>query len=166
MSKKVAYCAMLLALALVFSYLESLIPIPFRLPGMKLGIANLVVVSGLYFLKPGEVFLISMMRILLMGFLFGNGMSLIYSLAGGIVSFFAMVLVKRCGGFSVVGVSIAGGVFHNVGQVIAAAALISSFSIMVYLPALLIAGAVTGALLGMVSRAILPLLKRLPGESL
>ena len=90
-NKKIANMAMLVAVAMIFSYVESLIPINFGVPGMKLGVANLVTVTGIYFLALPEVLLVVVMRVLLIGFLFGNGMSIIYSLAGGILS----VLVKR-----------------------------------------------------------------------
>ena len=99
-NRKLANMAMLVALAMIFSYVESLIPINFGIPGMKLGVANLVTVTGLYFLELPEVFLVVVMRILLTGFLFGNGMSIIYSLAGGILSFLVMALMKRLKGFS------------------------------------------------------------------
>ena len=119
-NKKLANMAMLVALAMIFSYVESLMPINFGIPGMKLGVANLVTVTGMYFLEFPEVFLVVVMRILLIGFLFGNGMSIVYSLAGGILSFLVMALMKRLKGFSVAGVSIAGGVSHNIGQIIVA----------------------------------------------
>ena len=93
-NKKLANMAMLVALAMIFSYVESLIPINFGVPGMKLGVANLVTVTGLYFLEIPEVLAVSVLRVLLTGFLFGNGMSIIYSLAGAVVSLLAMVLVK------------------------------------------------------------------------
>lgn len=86
-NKKLANMAMLVALAMIFSYVESLIPINFGVPGMKLGVANLVTVTGLYFLEIPEVLAVSVLRVLLTGFLFGNGMSIIYSLAGAVVSF-------------------------------------------------------------------------------
>lgn len=86
---------MLMALAMIFSYVEALIPINFGVPGIKLGIANLIVVIGLFFLPPAEVLMISIARILLMGYLFGNGMSILYSLAGGLLSFFVMLLLKK-----------------------------------------------------------------------
>ena len=87
--------AMLVALAMIFSYVESLIPINFGVPGMKLGVANLVTVTGLYFLEIPEVLAVSVLRVLLTGFLFGNGMSIIYSLAGGILSVLVMELLKK-----------------------------------------------------------------------
>lgn len=148
MSRKVASCGILVALAMIFSYVEVLIPISFGVPGLKLGVANLVVVAGLYFLKPREVLVITVIRILLMSWMFGNGMSLIYSLAGGLLSFMVMVLIKEKFGFGIIGVSIAGGVSHNVGQLLAAACVVQNTKILYYFPVLLIAGVITGALIG------------------
>jgi len=148
MSRKVASCGILVALAMIFSYVEVLIPISFGIPGMKLGVANLVVVAGLCFLKPREVLVISVIRILLMSWMFGNGMSLIYSLAGGLLSFMVMVIIKEKFGFGIIGVSIAGGVSHNVGQLLAAACVVQNTKILYYFPVLLIAGVITGALIG------------------
>ena len=168
-NKKLANMAMLVALAMIFSYVESLIPINFGIPGMKLGVANLVTVTGMYFLEFPEVFLVVVMRILLTGFLlrvlltgflFGNGMSIIYSLAGGILSFLVMALMKRLKGFSVAGVSIAGGVSHNIGQIIVASVVVENLKLIYYLPALLIAGTVTGFVMGMISKKLLPIVKR------
>mgnify|MGYP003211057087 CR=1 FL=1 len=156
-NKKLANMAMLVALAMIFSYVESLMPINFGIPGMKLGVANLVTVTGMEF---PEVFLVVVMRILLIGFLFGNGMSIVYSLAGGILSFLVMALMKRLKGFSVAGVSIAGGVSHNIGQIIVASVVIENLKLIYYLPALLIAGTVTGFVMGMISKKLLPIVKR------
>ncbi len=150
-AKKVAYCGMLVALAMIFSYVEALIPFNFGVPGIKLGLANLVVLAGLYRMKAGEVLLVSVARILLIGFLFGNGMSILYSLAGGLLSFCVMLLLKKAGGFSIIGVSMAGGVCHNIGQILVAALVLRSVGIFYYLPVLIIAGIVTGALMGMIT---------------
>ena len=148
-AKRVAYSAMLVALAMIFSYIETLIPFSFGIPGIKLGLANLVVLLGLYFLKPMQVAEISTIRIVLAAFLFGNMASLIYSLAGGLLSFLVMlVLLKACKGFSPVGVSVAGGVSHNIGQLLVAMVIVESRSVLYYLPVLMIAGLVTGLLIG------------------
>lgn len=155
MSKKVARMGVFVALAMIFSYVEVLIPFHFGIPGVKLGIANLVVVTGLYLFSAKEVFMISMVRIVLMGLLFGNGMSLIYSLAGGILSFLVMLLCKRVSLFSIIGISIVGGVFHNVGQIFAAMVVLQNEKIIAYLPVLLVAGVVTGALNGILSKQII-----------
>lgn len=136
-NKKLANMAMLVALAMIFSYVESLIPINFGVPGMKLGVANLVTVTGLYFLEIPEVLAVSVLRVLLTGFLFGNGMSIIYSLAGAVVSLLAMVLVKKMDGNSIVGVSITGDVFHNIGQILVAMAVVENLKLIYYLPVFL-----------------------------
>ena len=158
-NKKIANMAMLVVLAMIFSYVESLIPINFGVPGMKLGIANLVTVTGIYFLALPEILLVVVMRVLLIGFMFGNGMSIIYSLAGGIVSVLVMTLLKKAKGFSEVGVSIAGGIAHNIGQLIVAAIVVENMKLVYYLPALLIAGTITGCLIGMLSKKMLPVVK-------
>ena len=163
-NEKLTKMAMLVALAMIFSYVESLIPINFGIPGMKLGVANLVTVAGLYFLELPEVFLVVVMRILLTGFLFGNGMSIIYSLAGGILSLLMMVVIKRINGFSVIGVSIIGGVSHNIGQIIVASIVVENLKLVYYLPALLIAGAVTGFIMGILSKKILPTIQKEAGR--
>ena len=152
-SRRVSSGAMLVALAMIFSYVESLIPINLGVPGIKLGVANLVTVTGLYILAPMEVLLVVILRV---GFMFGNGMSILYSLAGGILSFLVMLLLKRIKGFSMIGISIAGGVSHNIGQIVVAMCVLENTKLIYYLPVLMIAGTVTGILIGVVSRKILP----------
>ena len=127
MKNRVAYFGVFTALALIFSYVETLIPINFGIPGVKLGLANLVIVIALYKMKLTEVYLLSVVRVLLSGFIFGNYFSIIYSLAGGLLSLTVMALLKKSKGFSVMGISVAGGVFHNVGQLIVAMLGISLF---------------------------------------
>ncbi len=157
---RLALCGMLTAAALVFSYVEALIPINFGIPGIKLGLANLVVLAGLYRMKPGEVLMISMARILAVGFLFGSGMSIIYSLAGGLISFCVMLLLIRSGHFSMIGISIAGGVSHNIGQLLIAALVVKTLALAWYLPALMIAGLISGTLMGIVTEHVLSRMKR------
>ena len=154
MTKRIANSAMLVALALIFSYVEVLIPFSFGIPGIKLGLANLVVVTGLFILKPSEVFGILLTRIILVAFLFGNMSSLIYSLSGGILSFCVMLLLKRCKGFSITGISIAGGISHNIGQLVVAAIVVESVSVFYYMPVLMISGLVTGMLIGIVGQRV------------
>ena len=146
---------MLTALAMIFSYVEALIPLSFGVPGIKLGLANLVVLTGLYRMRKGEILTVSVARILLVGFLFGNGMSILYSLSGGLLSFLVMLLLIKAGGFSVTGVSIAGGVSHNIGQILVAAAVLKSVRLFYYLPVLIVAGIVTGALMGILASRVL-----------
>lgn len=161
MKSKVAYFGVFTALALIFSYVETLIPIQFGIPGVKLGLANLIIVIALYRMKLSEAYLLSIVRVLLAGFIFGNYFSIIYSLAGGILSLTVMALLRKKGGFSVIGVSIAGGVFHNIGQLIVASVIVETFSVMYYVPVLLIAGLVTGLLIGITSDGMLKRLANL-----
>lgn len=158
MSKKVARMGVFIALAMIFSYIEVLIPFNFGIPGVKLGIANIVTVTSLYVFSTGEAFGISVIRIVLMGILFGNGMSLLYSLAGGLLSFLAMWIGKRTSWFSVMGVSVAGGVFHNVGQILAVMLVMKNTMFVAYLPVLFVAGVVTGYLIGLLANKIIELL--------
>ncbi len=150
-TEKLTLCAVFTALAMILSYVESLVPYFFAVPGMKLGLTNLVVVYALYLFGNKEAFIINVIRIVLVGFMFGNAFSIVYSLAGGVLSFAAMSVMKRSGKFSMMGVSMAGGVFHNIGQIIVAIIVLKSFSISWYLPPLMISGLVTGFLIGIVS---------------
>ena len=120
MRTKVAYFGVFTALALIFSYVESMIPFHIGIPGVKLGLANLIVVVALYKMGTEEAYALSVARIVLSGFLFANLFSIIYSLAGGMLSLTVMVFLKKKGWFSVYGVSLAGGVMHNVGQLLIA----------------------------------------------
>lgn len=162
MKSTVAYFGVFTALALILSYVETLIPLSFGIPGVKLGLANLVIVIALYRLRLSEVFLLSVVRILLSGFLFGNYFSIIYSLAGGLLSLTVMAMMKKREGYSVKGVSISGGVFHNVGQLLIAAFVVETFSITYYIPVLLIAGMLTGLLIGIVADEMLRRLADIP----
>lgn len=162
MKSRVAYFGVFTALALILSYIETLIPISFGIPGVKLGLANLIIVIALYRLRLSEAFLLSVVRVLLSGFLFGNYFSIIYSLAGGLLSLTVMAIMKKREGYSVGGVSIAGGVSHNVGQLIIAAFVVETFSVAYYIPVLLIAGMLTGLLIGIVADEMLKRLADIP----
>lgn len=160
MAKRVAMAGIFVSLALIFSYVESLIPFNFGIPGIKLGLANVVVVTGLYLMKLPDVCLISLIRIFVSGLLFGNMMSLIYSLSGGILSLIVMLLLKRTNKFSVIGVSISGAVCHNIGQIAAAIIVTGVPVIIYYLPALMGVGIITGAVMGIIASRILAILTR------
>ncbi|MGO5052254.1 Gx transporter family protein [Lachnospiraceae bacterium LCP25S3_G4] len=155
MKSKVAYFGVFVSLALILSYVETLIPIQFAIPGVKLGLANLIVVIALYKMGTKEAFILSVVRVVLAGFLFGNLFSIIYSLAGCALSLFIMVILKRKNGFSILGISIAGGVFHNVGQLLVAMFVVESFSISYYFPVLLVAGTITGLVIGILANELL-----------
>ena len=143
----IASRGLLIALALVLSWAESQIPVFFAVPGMKLGLTNLVVLIALYRLGAPDALFLNIVRILLAGLTFGNLFSMIYSLAGGVLSFLVMFLLKKTGRFHMVTVSIAGGVFHNVGQVIVAMLVLSSGYVAYYLPVLWISGIAAGAVI-------------------
>ena len=160
-TKKLTMTALLAALALIFSYIEVLIPFSPAIPGIKLGIANLVVIVALYHMGLKYAITINVVRIFIAGLLFSGVFGIIYSLAGAILSMTVMVLLKKTGLFSVAGVSMAGGVAHNLGQILAAAFLVSNLSIFIYFPVLISPGLISGALIGIVAYIIL---KRLPGD--
>ena len=105
MKNRVAYFGVFTALALIFSYIETLVPISFGIPGVKLGLANLIIVIALYKIPLREVYVLSIVRVLLSGVLFGNYFSIAYSLAGGLLSLTVMALLKKAGGFSVIGIN-------------------------------------------------------------
>lgn len=155
MGHKAAYFGVFTALALIFSYLETLIPLPFGIPGIKLGLANLLTVIFLYKRSAKEALLLSVVRVVLSGFLFGNLWSIVYSLAGALVSMLVMVLLKRTGGFSIMGVSAAGGVSHNMGQLFVAMAAVETYRVGYYFPVLLTAGLATGLLIGFAANEVL-----------
>ena len=158
-AKKMTMTALLAALALIFSYIEVLIPFSPGIPGIKLGIANLVIIISLYYLGPKYALSVNLVRILIAGLLFNGLFSALYSLAGALLSFTVMVLLRKTGIFSITGVSIAGGVSHNMGQLLVAAFLIDSLKIFAYFPVLIFSGIISGAVIGIISYLIL---KRLP----
>lgn len=156
---RLALSAMLAALALIFSYVEVLIPLPVPVPGIKLGIANLVIVMAIYKLGFRYAFTINCVRIVIAGLLFSGVFGMIYSFAGGILSLLVMYLLQRTGWFSMVGVSMAGGVAHNLGQLITASLLVQSVRMMSYFSILLFSGLISGILIGVLASLIY---RRLP----
>lgn len=159
-NQKLVAIALFVTSALMLSYIESLFPFFFGVPGMKLGLANLAVVVVLYHYGWREALTVNILRIILSGLLFGNMFSVLFSLGGALVSFLCMTVAKRAG-LSLYGVSMAGGVFHNIGQLVIAAFLVGTAAVGYYAPALLVAGLVTGAVIGVLGKE---LLLRLPKE--
>ena len=155
MKNKVAVFGVFTSLALILSYVELLIPINFGIPGMKLGLANLLVVILLYKGCPRDALLLSVIRILLSGLIFGNMFSIFYSLGGGLLSLAVMVFLKKTGQFTVAGISIGGGASHNVGPLLVAMFVVQTYQVGYYLPVLLIAGVITGAVIGILSAEVL-----------
>jgi len=158
-TKTVALTGLLIALALILSYLESLVPLSFAIPGIKLGLPNLVIVFALYRLKPGIAAAISLLRVLLVALLFGSALSLAYSAAGAVLSLAVMLLLKKSGRFGCAGVSVAGAVAHNLGQILTAALLLETPSLAWYFPVLCASGTVAGILIGLLAAL---LVKRIP----
>lgn len=149
-TKKIAQYGLTVALALVLSYVEAQVPPFFAIPGVKLGLTNVVVLYALYVMGVKSALLINIIRILLVGAMFGNGVSLMYSLAGGILSWIAMVVLKECFKFHIVAVSVAGGVFHNIGQILVAMVLLQTKAIAWYFLILWFTGIAAGVLIGVI----------------
>ena len=154
-AKKTALCGVMTALALVLGYLEHLIPFTVGIYGIKLGLANLVTVMSMYLLGGMSAAVINLVRIIVSSLLFGNTVSLAYSLAGGLLSTLVMLAVKRIPRIGTVGVSICGGITHNIAQLAVAIVLVSELKIAFYLPVLLSAGALTGFAIGIISLPII-----------
>ena len=153
--------AMLTALGLILSYVEALIPFSVGLPGIKLGFANIVIVYTLYRLGGRTAFLVNVCRVLLSALLFGSAFSALYALAGALVSFSGMVLLKRLGIFSTAGVSMAGGVLHNLGQLAVAAAVVDTVQVLGYFPVLLFSGIAAGLVNGIIATLCLHRLEKI-----
>lgn len=150
-TKKVTVMALSIALAMILSFVESQIPAFVAIPGIKVGLANIAVVFVLYKLGWKEAALISLIRVLLVSLLFGSIMSLFYSVAGAVLSLCGMLLLKKTGLFSHVAVSVAGGVLHNIGQIVMACIILETDVIKYYLPFLLLSGTIAGIVIGIVS---------------
>ena len=150
-SKFIATSAMFVCLALIFSYVEVLIPFSVGIPGVKLGLANLVIIIALYEMNFRYAFAINAIRIVIAGLLFGGLFGVMYSAAGGLLSIVTMWALKKTGLFRMIGVSMAGGFSHNLGQLIVAALLVSNFKMFVYFPVLVFSGIASGILIGVVS---------------
>lgn len=158
--KKIPYYGLFAALAILMGYVEMLIPVPVPIPGVKLGLVNVIIVIMMYFMDVKSAFFISLVRVILSGLLFAGFAGLLYSLSGAMLSFAVMALLKKTDKFSIVGVSVAGGVFHNVGQIVVAALAVENVKMAYYLPFLLVSGVVTGMLIGIVAKTALGYLKR------
>ncbi len=157
--KRLCTLALCIAVAMILSYLESLFPLSIAVPGVKLGFANIAVIFVLYRLGAKEAIIVSILRILWLALLFGNAMTLVYSLCGAVLSLGGMLLFQKSDRFSEVGVSIVGGVLHNVGQITVAAILMDTAQIVYYLPVLVVSGMVAGVIIGIVSAVLVKRVK-------
>ena len=150
-SHKVAFYGVMTAVAMVFGYIEHLLPLPIGIYGIKAGLANIVPLTILELFGALPAAVINLVRIVLSGILFGNTVSIAYSLAGGALSLIVMVLARKLKGITVTGVGIIGGVAHNIGQLIVAIFLTDEIKIAFYLPVLVFAGAIAGLLVGVIA---------------
>lgn len=150
-TKKLALSAILAALAMILSYVEAMVPMPVPIPGIKLGLANLVILLAIYRLGFKYALAINCIRIFVTGLLFTGVFGILYSFAGGLLSLLVMYLLYRTEIFSMVGVSMAGGVAHNLGQLLTACLIMSNIRLMSYFAVLLFAGMGSGILMGIVA---------------
>lgn len=160
-TRKVAFLSLSVALALILSFVESQIPAFVAIPGMKVGLPNLVMVFLLYRVGWKETAAVSMIRVALVALLFGNLQSLVFSAAGALLSLTGMILLKKTGLFSTLAVSVAGGVLHNVGQILAACLWTQTRQIAYYLPVLIVAGVAAGAVIGVAAGLLLKRLEKI-----
>ena len=149
-SKKIAYCGLLTTVALLLSYVERMLAIPMIVPGMKLGLANVAILIALYILDNKTAFIISILRILISALLFTGFASFLYSASGALLSFVVMVLCKKTNIFSMIAISILGGISHNIGQIIVACLIVENIRLLYYMPFLIILGIATGFVTGIV----------------
>ena len=159
-TKKVAFVGVCASLALLLSYVEFLLPPIFAaVPGIKIGLPNVVILYVLYSLGAKHAIAVSFIRIFISAILFGNAMTLAYSVAGAVLSLLVMIILKKIDNFSAVGVSVAGGVSHNLGQILVAVLLLDTPQIGYYMIVLAVTGTVSGILVGLCGAI---LINRLP----
>lgn len=159
---QVAMIGMFASLAIILGYVETLLPIQLGIPGIKLGLANIVIVFVIYTLGGTAAFVVNFIRILVINSMFGTIMTLLFSLCGGILSLLVMLLVKRCSGIHLLSVSICGGIAHNVAQIIVASIFVKNSIVLLYLPIISIGGIVTGVLIGWMAGILLKKLQTIP----
>lgn len=153
--KRTAICGVLIALAMIFSYIESLLPLPVPMPGIKIGLANLVVVFALFKLDYKYAFLISLIRVVLIGFIFTNMSAMLYGLAGAVLSLIVMVISYKTLKLHVITVSVLGAVAHIAGQMIVAGFITDFGAVMYYAPYLFIASFLAGIVIGTISNILI-----------
>ena len=146
---RVAFLGLFTAFAMILSFVESQIPTFVAIPGIKLGLPNIAIIVILYRFGWKEASVISLLRVLLTSLLFGTVLSMLYSFAGAILSLIVMILLKKI--LSTVTISVLGGVFHNVGQILVAIMVTETQQLIYYLPVLIISGVISGIAVGMVS---------------
>lgn len=160
-ARRIAFLGLCVALSMILSYFESLIPPLVAVPGVKVGLPNLVMIFMLYKIGPKETVAVSLVRVVLVSILFGSVVSMIYSLVGATLSLAGMILLKKTGKFSTLTVSVVGGVLHNIGQVLTAMAIMETSQIIYYLPVLLISGTIAGVVIGLTASLIVKRMERI-----
>lgn len=158
-TRKVVHMGMLIALAMILSFIESQIPAFVAIPGMKIGLANIAIVFALYTLGFGSAMIVSLIRVALSALLFGSAVSGLYSLAGALISLLGMALLKKTLFFGVVGVSVSGAVLHNLGQIAVAWLILKTGALVYYLPFLLFSAVVGGVVIGLVVAIVIERVK-------
>ena len=158
-STKVAYYGLFASLAIIMGWVEMMVPIPIPVPGVKLGLANVIIVMAMYFFGGKEALGISLIRIIISGILFSGFSGFLYSVSGAIFSFFVMLLAKDIFKFNIYSVSILGGICHNIGQFVVASLVVKT-NLAIYMPILIISGLITGALIGIIAKNCLSYIKR------
>ena len=161
MTRRVAVSGLLLAAALVLSYVESLVPFFFGVPGMKLGLPNLAVVLLLSADDKRAALVINILRIVISGLLFGSMFGILFSISGAAVSYIVMIVTMKTGRFGIPGVSVAGGVSHNLAQLSVVALVVKTSGIVYYSPVLIFAGILTGMAIGTAASVISGPLKQI-----
>ena len=159
-AKRVTFLGLSIALAMILSFVESQIPALVAIPGIKVGLPNIVMVFLLYRVGWKETVLVSIIRIILVSMLFGNIQTMTFSIAGAVLSLLGMILFKALCGFSCIAVSIMGGILHNVGQILAAILWTGTAQIAYYLPVLLISGTIAGTLIGILGGMMVKRMER------
>lgn len=160
-TKRVAFLGMCIALSMILSFVESQIPPLMAVPGVKVGLPNIVMVFMLYKIGAKETAIVSILRVILVGILFGTPLSMIYSLVGAALSLIGMILLKKTNLFAPITVSVAGGILHNIGQIATACLVMETAQIAYYLPVLLISGTVAGILIGLTAAMMLKRLDKM-----
>ncbi|MBQ6415560.1 MULTISPECIES: Gx transporter family protein [Butyrivibrio] len=158
-TKKIATYGVMAALAMILSYVEMQLPAFVAIPGVKMGLTNIVVIVALYKMGNKSAIFINIVRIIAVSLLFGTLMSFAFSFAGGMLSTLVMILLKKTDKFSTVGVSVAGGITHNIGQILAAMLLLNTKAIIWYLPVLWLSGILSGLLIGLIGAIIVKRIK-------
>ena len=160
MSKKISYYSVFASLAILMGYVEAVVQIPVPIPGVKLGLSNIIVLLCMYVMGVKEAFYISIVRVVVSALLFRGFLGVWYSLAGAFLSYFTMIIAYKLKNISVIGVSVVGGIFHNIGQITVAYFMLGRNVVIYLIPVLIISGVITGFIIGIISKYCMEYVKR------